>query len=81
VELAPHGISVNALCAGVTDTPAARKIPKSERLFARARAANPGNRLTTPEDVAEAIVALAACRSTWLTGNNIAVDGGEDLLG
>jgi enoyl-[acyl-carrier protein] reductase III len=81
VELAPHGISVNALCAGVTDTPAARKIPKSERLFARARAANPGKRLTTPDDIAEAIVALAACRSAWLTGNSIAIDGGEDLLG
>ena len=34
VELAPFGISVNALQAGVTDTPAARRIPGSERMFA-----------------------------------------------
>jgi len=49
VELAPVGISVNALQAGVTDTPAARKIPGSERMFAHALEFNPGRRLTTPE--------------------------------
>ena len=81
VELAPHGISANALRAGVTDTPAARKIPGSERMFARAREAHPGKRLTTPEDVAEVIVSLASCASTWMTGNVIGIDGGEDLAG
>ena len=78
-ELAPHGISANAVRAGVADTPAAHKIPGYERIFARARAANPGGRLTAPEDVAEALVALASCRTSWLTGNVIGVDGGEDL--
>lgn len=48
-ELAPHGISVNALRAGVTETPAARKIPGSDRMFARALEFNPGRRLTTPK--------------------------------
>lgn len=81
VELAPHGISVNALRAGVTDTPAARKIPGSDRMFRRALEANPGGRLTTPEDVAELIVAVSRCPSTWMTGNVIGVDGGEDLAG
>jgi len=81
VELAPHGISANALRGGVTDTPAARKIPGSDRMFAMAREHNPGKRLTTPEDVAEALVAMAACHSTWMTGNVIGIDGGEDLLG
>ena len=78
-ELAPYGISVNAVRAGVADTPAAHKIPGHERIFAQARAANPGRRLTTPEDVAEALVALASCRTSWMTGNVIGVDGGEDL--
>jgi NAD(P)-dependent dehydrogenase (short-subunit alcohol dehydrogenase family) len=77
-ELAPFGISVNAVRAGVADTPAARKIPGYERIFAQARAANPGKRLTTPEDIAEALVALASCRTSWMTGNVIGVDGGED---
>jgi len=80
VELAPFGISVNALQAGVTDTPAARRIPGSEQMFARARELNPGRRLTTPEDVAGLLVALALCKSNWATGNVIRVDGGEDLV-
>jgi enoyl-[acyl-carrier protein] reductase III len=81
VELAPHGISANALRAGVTDTPAARKIPGSDRMFALARENNPGKRLTSPADIADALVAMASCHSTWMTGNVIGVDGGEDLLG
>jgi enoyl-[acyl-carrier protein] reductase III len=80
VELSAFGISVNALQAGVTDTPAARKIPGSEQMFARAVESNPGKRLTKPEDVAEILVALSLCQSTWMTGNVIRVDGGEDLM-
>jgi enoyl-[acyl-carrier-protein] reductase (NADH) len=80
VELSLSGISVNALQAGVTDTPAARKIPGSDQMFARAIEYNPGKRLTTPEDVAEVLVSLSLCQSDWLTGNVIKVDGGEDLV-
>jgi len=80
VEFAPMGISVNALQAGVTDTPAARRIPGSEQMFARAAESNPGKRLTEPQDVAEFITALALCNSTWATGNVIRIDGGEDLV-
>jgi enoyl-[acyl-carrier protein] reductase III len=81
VEMAPFGISVNALRAGVADTPAARKIPGSDVMFAHALKTNPGGRLTTPEDVADALVSLGLSDSTWLTGNVIGVDGGEDLSG
>jgi enoyl-[acyl-carrier-protein] reductase (NADH) len=80
VELAPFGVSVNALQAGVTDTPAARKIPGNELMFARALESNPGKRLTTPEDVARILVSLSLCESTWSTGNVIRIDGGEDLV-
>jgi enoyl-[acyl-carrier protein] reductase III len=80
VELAPRGISVNAIQAGVTDTPAARRIPGSDRMLARALESNPGRRLTTPEDVARLITALSLCESSWTTGNVIRVDGGEDLV-
>lgn len=81
VELAPHAISANAIRAGVTDTPAARRIPGSDVMFSRALEYNPGKRLTTPEDVAELLVSLSLCHSTWMTGNCIGVDGGEDLMG
>ncbi len=81
VEMAPLGISANALRAGVTDTPAARKIPGSDRMFERALEFNPGKRLTTPEDVADVVVALSTAKTTWMSGNVIGIDGGEDLTG
>jgi enoyl-[acyl-carrier protein] reductase III len=80
VELAPLNISVNALQAGVTDTPAARRIPGSEQMFEKALNSNPGNRLTTTEDIALLLVSLCRCKSSWMTGNVIRVDGGEDLV-
>jgi NAD(P)-dependent dehydrogenase (short-subunit alcohol dehydrogenase family) len=80
VELAPLGITANAIRAGVTDTPALRKIPGSEIIMKKALEVNPSGRLTTPEDVAEAIVALSHSGTRWITGNIIGVDGGEDLI-
>jgi NAD(P)-dependent dehydrogenase (short-subunit alcohol dehydrogenase family) len=79
LELGGAGVSVNAIRAGVTDTPASRKIPAAEVMFAEARRRNPGGRLTQPEDVATAIVALALPGTSWVTGNVIGVDGGEDI--
>ena len=81
MELAPHGITVNALRAGVTDTPALRMIPGNERIIEMAKQRNPAGRLTTPEDVAGAVVALSGPGGDWITGNVIGVDGGEDIVG
>lgn len=78
-ELAPRGITVNALRGGVTDTPALRKIPGSDVLLKGAGARNPSGRLTTPEDVAAATVALCSPKTYWVTGNVINVDGGEEI--
>jgi NAD(P)-dependent dehydrogenase (short-subunit alcohol dehydrogenase family) len=79
LELGPAGIAVNAIRAGVTDTPASRKIPAAEFLFQEARRRNPGGRLTVPEDVAGTITALALPGTRWISGNVIGVDGGEDV--
>ncbi len=79
-ELAPRGITVNALRGGVTDTPALRKIPGNHLLIDGAAAKNPSGRLTTPEDVADAVVSLCSSRSHWITGNVINVDGGEEIV-
>jgi enoyl-[acyl-carrier protein] reductase III len=81
LELAPHGVTVNALRGGVTQTPAAKKIPGSERLFEEGRRRNPHKRLTTPDDVARAVVALCQPGTDWVTGNVINVDGGEEISG
>jgi enoyl-[acyl-carrier-protein] reductase (NADH) len=78
-ELAPLGATANAVRAGVTDTPALRRIPGGPELHARAMQSNPSGRSTTPEDVAKAIAALSDERLYWMTGNVIGVDGGEDL--
>ena len=71
------GVAVNALRAGVTETPALRKIPEAARVIEHTLARNPHGRLTTVEDVAEAIVTLASTDSDWISGNVINVDGGE----
>ncbi len=81
MELAPLGITANAIRAGVTDTPALRKIPGSESIKRTALKFNPSGRLTTPEDVASALVALSCAETYWMTGNVIGVDGGEDIVG
>jgi NAD(P)-dependent dehydrogenase (short-subunit alcohol dehydrogenase family) len=80
LELAPLEATANAVCAGVTQTPALAKIPGSDRMLEMARQRNPRGRLTTPEDVAGALVALADEGSGWISGNVINVDGGEDIV-
>jgi NAD(P)-dependent dehydrogenase (short-subunit alcohol dehydrogenase family) len=65
----------------VTDTPALQKIPGADTLKAIAAARNPGRRLTTPADVARAIVAFSHSSTAWVTGNVLGVDGGEDIVG
>lgn len=80
LELAPEGVTVNAIRAGVTDTPALRRIPGHQDLIAVASARNPGGRMTLPEDVADALVAFTSPLTHWMTGNVIGVDGGE-LMG
>jgi enoyl-[acyl-carrier-protein] reductase (NADH) len=80
-ELASRGIAVNAIRAGVTDTPALQKIPGNELIKEMALRRNPSGRLTTAEDVARAIVVLSHPDAYWITGNVIGVDGGEDVVG
>jgi NAD(P)-dependent dehydrogenase (short-subunit alcohol dehydrogenase family) len=81
MELAPRGIAVNAVRAGVTDTPALQKIPGADRLKFVAAERNPAGRLTTPTDVARALVAFTHSSTYWMTGNVLGVDGGEDVIG
>lgn len=81
VELAPHKIAANTIQAGITDTPALRKIPGNAEMIDRAMNINPSGRVTIPEDVAKAITLIGLSENTWMTGNVIRVDGGEDITG
>ena len=76
-ELAQHQVTVNAILAGVTNTPALSKIPGSDKLIAKALGKNPYDRLTEPNDVASAIAELARSGTHWLNSNVIRIDGGE----
>lgn len=80
VELGSMQITCNAIMAGVTDTPALRKIPGNEKMLEAARLKNPHGRLTTPEDVAKVVVMLCDPASDWISGNVIGVDGAEDRV-
>ena len=80
MELGPMEITTNAIMAGVTDTPALRKIPGNVKMLEVARAKNPAGRLTTPEDVAKVITLLCDDHASFVSGNVIGVDGGEDIV-
>ena len=75
------GATVTALRPGVVDTPALRKIPGSQDWIDVVMKKHPGKRLTTPDDVGHAIVALSAPGMNWVTGNTITIDGGEQIAG
>ena len=81
MELAPYGATANCVRAGVTDTPALRKIPGNEQMMEFAKLRNPYHRLTTPQDVAQVIAVLSNSGADWVTGNVIGTDGGEDIVG
>ncbi len=80
MELGPYGITANAILAGVTDTPALRKIPGAMKMIEVAKATNPQMRTTTPEDIAKAIALLSHENAYFISGNVIGVDGGEDIV-
>lgn len=80
LELAPHHITANAICAGVTDTPALRKIPGNEEMIELATKKNPHRRLTTPQDIANATVLFSLPQMNWITGNVLYIDGGENIV-
>lgn len=81
LELAPYGVSSYIIQAGITDTPAGNAIPNFDLMKAQARIRNPFHRLTTPEDVAEAILGLAGPTLRWANGTIIRIDGGEAISG
>jgi NAD(P)-dependent dehydrogenase (short-subunit alcohol dehydrogenase family) len=81
LELGPRGVAVNCLRPGVTDTPALRIIPGHAAYVEEALKRNPGGRMTTPEDVAKVLVALADPAITWISGAVIPVDAGEIIVG
>jgi enoyl-[acyl-carrier protein] reductase III len=78
VELAPRGIRVNAVSAGVVETGALEHFPNREEMLAVGRA-NPAGRLVEAEDVAAAVSFLCSPAAEMIRGHVLVVDGGFTL--
>lgn len=76
LELAPYGITVNALCPGLTDTAQPRGHSSEEELYAKGRQA-PLGRIGQPEDLVGPAVFLASDAARYVTGQTLLVNGGS----
>src|SRR5262249_41751022 len=78
VELAPSGIRVNAVSAGVVETDALEHFPNRDEMLAFGRA-NPAGRLVEPEDGAAAVAFLCSPDAAMVRGHLPVGDGGFSL--
>jgi NAD(P)-dependent dehydrogenase (short-subunit alcohol dehydrogenase family) len=75
LALAPHGVRVNAVAPGLTDTAQPRHGNTEAELALRAKTI-PISRMGLPEETAEAVAFLASSASSWTTGQVLHVNGG-----
>jgi len=73
-ELAPHGIRVNAVGPGLTDSPELRQ--QAPELVTTVEARTPLQRLGQPEEMARVVLFLVSPLASWMTGQTLFVDGG-----
>jgi enoyl-[acyl-carrier protein] reductase III len=79
VELAPRGIRVNAVSAGVVETGALEHFPNREEMLRAGRERTPAGRMVEPEDVAGAVAFLCSPDAAMVCGHTLVVDGGFSL--
>jgi NAD(P)-dependent dehydrogenase (short-subunit alcohol dehydrogenase family) len=86
-DVAPHGIRVNAVCPGPTETRMMRSIesqwnPNDPEALHQTNSANmPTGRYTLPEEVAGVVLYLSSELSGNVTGTQIVIDGGRSASG
>jgi enoyl-[acyl-carrier protein] reductase III len=80
LELAPQGINVNAVSAGVVDTDALKHFPNRAELIGNTPSRTPAGRLTEPQDVADTVLFLVSPLARMIHGQTIVVDGGYSIL-
>jgi NAD(P)-dependent dehydrogenase (short-subunit alcohol dehydrogenase family) len=83
LEMAPHGVRVNAVNPGVTVTNLHRRSGMNEdsygKFLERSKETHPLGRPGQPEEIAALILYLASERAGWMTGETIPIDGGRHL--
>ncbi len=77
-EMAPHGVTVNALAPGAVRTAAHDAL--SPDVLARIRAGTPAGFIAAPEDVAGLAAYLASPEARFITGQTVLIDGGRWML-
>jgi enoyl-[acyl-carrier protein] reductase III len=80
VELAPRGVRVNAVSAGVVETGALDHFPNREEMLTMAQTRTPAGRMVEPRDLADAVVFLCSPGAEMIRGQTLIVDGGYSLL-
>lgn len=80
VELAPRGIRVNAVSAGIVETDALDFFPNREEMISWSQMRTPAGRLVSPSDIANAVCFLSSPDAEMVRGHTLVVDGGFSLL-
>jgi 3-oxoacyl-[acyl-carrier protein] reductase len=80
LALAPHGILVNAIAPGLTDTAQPRYGMTEEEIATAVREEIPLGRIAQPEDIARAALFLVSDLSSFVTGQTLFVDGGSLMV-
>jgi sorbose reductase len=80
VDLAPHGIRVNAVAPGPTWTPGTTELFSRPEVRARNEALIPLGRLAEPEEMVGAVAFLASPAASYMTGSTVFVDGGYTIV-
>ena len=81
LELAPDGISVNTISAGIVDTDALKYFPNREALLEEYQNRSLSGRPLLPEDVANAVYLLCLPEAEMIKGQTIFVDAGYSIIG
>jgi enoyl-[acyl-carrier protein] reductase III len=80
VELAPHGVRVNAVSGGLVETDALKSFAWGPEVIAQTLARTPAARMVEPEDLARVVAFLCTEDATMIRGQTLVVDGGFSLL-
>jgi enoyl-[acyl-carrier protein] reductase III len=80
VELAPHGVRVNAVSGGLVETDALQAFPWGPEVIAQTMSRTPAGRMVEPADIANVVAFLCSEQSAMIRGQTLIVDGGFSLL-